>query len=183
MEVEIIRRAALSVLLIMALSVPAVAGIRGTDWRMPKTEVEELEGKPKAEEEDRLIYEDVVGGVGTDVIYLFNHRMELYAIEYRFIIDRPFMKPALEQFDRVGSILRSNYGAPSGGAFFDEGEKRIGALAMGKAIVEEWTKDDATSVRHTLAGGNTYEHVLVYRHEGLATELEELLTKEDAEKL
>jgi hypothetical protein len=103
-EEQKMRRILLVGVLSLGLAVPGIAGVRGTEWGMSKLQVRGVEGKPKDEEKDRLVYEDRLGGLKTAVVYLFNDREELYSIRYDFHMDkkeRIFFNPALKQFDSI----------------------------------------------------------------------------------
>ncbi|MBW2056938.1 MAG: hypothetical protein JRH07_12635 [Deltaproteobacteria bacterium] len=165
---------------------PVFAGVRGTQWGISKAEVERIEEKrPKEQADDRLVYEDVLAGLETEVTYLFNHRGELYSIEYDFHMELPFMTHAIRQFDRISRILRGNYGPPTGGGAYPDKEKRIGALALERPIVEKWTKDGVTSIVHTLKtlkGSGGYKHTLAYAHKGLKDEYQRFCKEKQMEK-
>lgn len=174
-----------SALLTMFLVAPGVAGVRGTEWGMSKLQVKQVEGKPKEETGDSLIYEDRLGGLDTLVIYLFNHRGELYSIMYDFEMDKreqSFVKHALVQFDRISRILHEKYGPPGKGQLYSSKEKKIGTLLMKKPIMEGWQKDEATYVEHVLEGDRIYRHKLTYGHRGLTDEYEEFRKRKEAEK-
>lgn len=185
-RVNTIRNITITILFTLVLVTPGLAGIRGAEWGMSKEQIKELEGKPKEEGEDRIIYEDLVGGLKTEVIYLFNHRNELYSITYEFLMDskeRLFMNRALNQFDRINRILHENYGPPTSGQDYSDKEKRIGMLVLKRPIIEEWKKDEATYVRHMLLANDMYKHSLTYGHPGLTDEYEQLLKRKEMDKL
>lgn len=182
MGVRKIRRIALGVLLTLLLTTHGLASIRGMEWGMSKAQVKQLEGKPETEAPDRLLYEDRVGGLETEVIYLFNHREELYSIEYHFLMERSYMMVALEQFDRISKILHESYGPPVGGEFYSDREKRIGVLALEKPISEEWKKGEETYIHHTLREKGVYKHTLTYGHRALTDEYEEFRKQKEMEK-
>lgn len=177
-----IRTVALTIFLTWVLVAPGFAGIRGTEWGMSKAEVKRVEGKPKTEAEDRLIYEDLVGGLETAVVYRFNHREELYSIEYHFHMERSFLTRALKQFDKISKILHENYGPPISGEVYSDKEKRIGTLALERPIIESWEKDEVTYLLHTLREERGYEHTLIYGHRGLTEEFEEFCKQKEMEK-
>jgi len=180
--VKQIKKIALVVLFFWVLAAPGFTGIRGAEWGMSKGQIKELEGKPEAEEEDRLVYLDDVGGIQTQVVYLFNHREELFSIDYDFHLEQSFMMTALDQFDKVSQVLRTTYGLPDGGDSSSDREKRMGMLAMERSLVESWNRDGTTSISHTLRPGKVYKHVLVYSHRTLADEYETFCKEKQKEK-
>jgi len=182
MGVRKIRRIALGVLLTLVLTTHGSASIRGMEWGMSKAQVKQLEGKPETEAPDRLLYDDRVGGLETEVIYLFNHREELYSIEYHFLMERSYLMVGLEQFDRISKILHELYGPPNGGEVYSDRDKRIGILAAKKPISEEWKKDEETYVLHSLKEESVYEHTLIYGHRALTDEYEEFCKQKEREK-
>lgn len=182
MGVKKTQRIALAIVLALVLATPGFAGIRRTEWGMSKAEVKQVEGKPKEEREDRLLYEDLVAGLETEVVYRFNHRKELYSIEYHFLMERSFLNRALRQFDRISKILHENYGPPIGGEVYADREKRIGMLALERPITEEWKKDEVTYIHHTLTSENVYQHSLIYGHRGLTDEYEVFSKQKNKEK-
>jgi len=167
-----IKKIGLVVLLFLILAAPGFTGIRGAEWGMSKGQVKKVEGRPEKEEEDRLVYVDDVGGIETQVVYLFNHREELYSIEYHFQLEQSFMMTALDQFDKISQILYANYGPPDGGRHLSNREKRLGMLAMEKPLVESWDKDRTTYICHMLRPEKVYRHILVYGHRALTDEYE-----------
>jgi hypothetical protein len=183
MEVKEIKKRILTVSLLLVLVTQVFAGIRATEWGMSKGDVRQIEGKPEGEEKNRLIYEDLISELETEVIYLFNHRNELYSIEYHFRMERPFLMRALEQFEKISEILHQNYGPPLGGDLYTDREKRIGILLLEKPIVEEWKKDDVTYVRHIVEEEDGYKHTLIYGHRALTDEFETFSKRKQMEKL
>ena len=182
MEVRAIRKAALLFLLPLILATPGFAGIRGAEWGMSKTEVRKLEGKSKAEREDRLIYSDLVAGTKTDVIYLFSHQKALYSIEYHFHLEHSIMTNALDQFEKISRILQDNYGAPDSGDHGLPREKKLGMLALEKPIEEGWEKNRVTYISHILLYEGGYKHILIYGHRALTDEYEAFLRQKEKEK-
>ena len=177
-----IKKIALVVLLFWVLAAPGFAGIRGAEWGMSKGQIKELEGKPEAEEEDRLVYLDDLGGIKTQVVYLFNHREELFSIEYDFHLEQSFMMIALDQFDKISQILCATYGPPDGGDSSSDREKRLGMLAMERPLVESWDRDRTTSISHTLGPDKVYRHLLVYGHRALTDEYKAFCEQKQKEK-
>lgn len=177
-----IKKTVLVVLLVLVLAAPGLTGIRGAEWGMSKGQIKELEGKPEAEEENRLVYEDDVGGIKTQVVYLFNHREELFSVEYEFHLEQSFMMTALDQFDKISQILSASYGPPDGGDWSSDREKRLGMLAMERPLVEKWDRDKTTTISHTLRPNKAYRHLLVYGHRGLMDEFEAFRKQKQKEK-
>jgi hypothetical protein len=180
--VKQIKKIALVVLLFWVLAAPGFAAIRGAEWGMSKGQIRELEGKPEAEEEDRLIYLDDVGGIETQVVYLFNHREELFSIKYDFHLEQSFMMIALDQFDKISQILCATYGPPDSGDSSSDREKRLGMLAMERPLVESWDRDGSTSISHTLTPAKVYRHLLVYGNRALTDEYEAFCKEKQKEK-
>jgi len=174
-----------TVLVVLLLAAPGLAGVRGTEWGMSKEEVRGIDGGPKEEEDDRLIYEDRLGGLKTTVVYRFNHRKELYSVTYDFDMDKKerfFMTQALGQFDSISQILREKYGPPTKGEIYSDRDKKIGALVSKKPIIEGWQRDEVTYMDHTLKYEDAYIHTLVYGHRRLTDEYEELVKQKESEK-
>ena len=68
-------------LLIVSLLLPCSAGMRGTEWGMPKEQVRRIEKSRLIAEEDRyLCYETEISGLDTRLYFVFDHRNQLYLI-------------------------------------------------------------------------------------------------------
>ncbi len=174
-----------TIFFLLILTAPILAGVRGTEWGMSKEEVRRVEGRPKEAEDDRLIYEDRLGGLKTTVVYRFNQRGELYSVTYDFDMnkkERFFMTYALGQFDGISRILRDKYGPPTEGEMYSDRDKKIGALVSKKPIIEGWQRDEVTYMDHTLKHEDAYIHTLVYGHRRLTDEYEELVKQKESEK-
>ncbi len=179
------KRTLLIGVLSLVLTIPGIAGVRGTEWGMSKLQVRGVEGKPKDEEKDRLVYEDRLDGLKVGVVYRFNNREELYSVTYDFYMnkkERFFMIHALRQFDRISKILREKYGPPESGDVYLDRDKKIATLISKEPIIEGWQMDDGTYMDHMLEYEDVYNHALVYGHRRLTDEYEELAKQKDMEK-
>jgi len=177
-------------LLIVSLLLPCSAGMRGTEWGMPKEQVRRIEKSRLIAEEDRyLCYETEISRLDTRLYFFFDHRNQLYLIKYDFMRTHINQNLYIYDFKRVDKILRKEHGKPDvhreiwrRDLYKNDKDNWGMAIAVGDlGYFTQWKRE--TRIRHSLSGDNfKIKHSLSYSNPKLEKEYEEFTEKKKVEK-
>lgn len=118
-----------------------------------------------------LLFPDIVAGLSSYVVFMFNDKDQLYRAGYLFLQDHITENLYLREYEEINEILTDKYGEDFDilDEWFDDHWKSYPdeygyAVKTGDVTFERKWELHETSIHHILSGGNyQVEHLLLYK--------------------